>query len=281
MTVYLDLLILDNFVADFALLYLAVKTVKGKARFWRLFATAAFGTLLAVGYTIFNLYYTLPVAVAVFVKYGVAATLPVLAAKYKRKSTTFLAVGAFLAYMFALAGLLTALFADSEINGGGGALTYTIRGIPSGVLIGCVVGFVWLARKTVAKLAKRKKVNALTAECALCFRGNRVFANAFFDSGNLVTAPDGSFVAVADRALVVRLLGENLFSGNTRVIRIPVHTVNGKSMMTAFKIEHLEIYCGKQTNIIEDVMLGISPDGVRGEYDLILPFDCIREQNKV
>lgn len=43
MVVYLDTLILDNFCADAALLYCAVKTVKGEAKLWRIFLTALFG----------------------------------------------------------------------------------------------------------------------------------------------------------------------------------------------------------------------------------------------
>ena len=164
MTVYLDLIILDNFAADFALLYLAVKTARGEVKLWRLALTALAGTALAVGYTVFTLYYTLPPAVEIFVKYGVAALLPVFASKYKKKSTLAIAVGAFLAYMFALAGLLTALFSDPQIEEGGGALTYTIGGVPSGVLVACTVLFVAAAKKTVAKIAKRKKILSLVVD---------------------------------------------------------------------------------------------------------------------
>lgn len=273
MTVYLDLLILDNFAADYALLYLAVKTARGEVKILRLIFTALAGTALAVGYTVFTLYYTIPKAVALFAKYGVAALLPVFAAKYKKKSTLAIAVGAFIAYMCAFAGLLTALFSEAEINRGAG-LTYTVGGIPSGVLVASAVLFVWLAQKTVAKIAKRKKVLSLVVDCALCNRGLEIKARAFLDSGNMLTAPDGSFVAVAERALAVKLMGD--FTGNTEIIRIPVATVNGKSFMTAFKIDKLEIYCDGEKNIIEDVTLGISPDGVQGEYDLILPFDFVR-----
>ena len=49
MTVYLDLIILDNFAADFALLYLAVKTARGEVKLRRLALTALAGTAHAVG----------------------------------------------------------------------------------------------------------------------------------------------------------------------------------------------------------------------------------------
>lgn len=192
MTVYLDLIILDNFAADFALLYLAVKTARGEVKLWRLALTALAGTALAVGYTVFTLYYTLPPAVEIFVKYGVAALLPVFASKYKKKSTLAIAVGAFLAYMFALAGLLTALFSDPQIEEGGGALTYTIGGVPSGVLVACTVLFVAAAKKTVAKIAKRKKILSSSSTVRFFIGKNRVRTRAFLDSGNMVTAPDGT-----------------------------------------------------------------------------------------
>ena len=46
------------------------------------------------------------------VKYGVAAALPLLAVKCKRRRTYALCSLAFVGYMFALAGLLTALFSE-------------------------------------------------------------------------------------------------------------------------------------------------------------------------
>ena len=76
MKVYLDLLILDNFCADAALLYCAVRTVKGEAKLWRIALSALLGTALGVGYTILTLYYTLPVPVDYLIKYGVAVVLP-------------------------------------------------------------------------------------------------------------------------------------------------------------------------------------------------------------
>lgn len=278
MTVYLDLIVLDNFTADLALLYLAVKTARGKVKWIRLVLTALFGTALAIGYMVFSFYYTVPKIVDILVKYCVAALLPAMASRYKKKSTLALAVGAFIAYMAALAGLLTALFSDFVINEGGGSLTYTVFGIPSGLLVACIALFVAIAQKTAAKIAKRKKILSLVADCVLCYRGNRVRARGFFDSGNLLTAPDGQCVAVAERSLAVSLLGDSLFFGKSEAVRIPVATVNGKSSITAFKIDCLEIYCDGEKNIIEDVMLGISPGGVQGEYDLILPFDFAREK---
>ena len=96
MTVYLDLLFIDNFCADAALLYCAVRTVKGEAKFWRIALTALAGAVLGTGYAVFRLYYILPVPLDLFIKYAVAALLPLTAAKFQKKSSYALCSFAFL-----------------------------------------------------------------------------------------------------------------------------------------------------------------------------------------
>ena len=56
LTVWLDLLFLNNFCADAALLYCAVKTVKGEVRLLRIALTALLGALLGTAYCVFRLY---------------------------------------------------------------------------------------------------------------------------------------------------------------------------------------------------------------------------------
>ena len=51
--------------------------------------------------------------------------------------------------------------------------------------------------------------------------------------------------------------------------------MNGKSEISAFKIDKIEIYYAKEKNIIKDVALAISPLKMQGEYDLIAPYGII------
>ena len=291
MVVYLDTLILDNFCADAALLYCAVKTVKGEAKFWRIFLTALFGTVLGVGYTIFKLYYTIPAAVDVFAKYGVAALLPLPAARFKKKRTYLLCSLAFVGYMFALAGMLTALFAQISPNRGEGELTYTLWRIPSGMLAaGCVLVTVFGIR--IAKMLKNHgKTAAYVCTCRLLLGGNCVTAKAFIDTGNRLKDGRGMPVAVAERALVLALLAgrqgkekapeglPGLFTGSTACEKLAVETVNGKSELTAFRIDELQIYFPKGTNILKDVTVAVSPRPLAGEYAIILPAAFAKEED--
>ena len=279
MVVYLDTLILDNFCADAALLYCAVKTVKGEAKLWRIFLTALFGTAIAVGYMVFKLYYTVPAAVDILVKYGVAAVLPLPAAKFKKKRTYALCSLAFVGYMFALAGMLTALFAKVSPNEGEGELTYTLFRLPSGVLVaGCVLVVVFGIR-FAKMLTRHGKTAAYICTCRLTLGGRSVTAKAFVDTGNRLRDGHGNPVAVAERSLALSLLADGLFTGKTPCEKLAVETVNGKSELTVFKIDELEIYFKDKSHIVKDVAVAISPRPLVGEYSLILPPAFAKEED--
>lgn len=279
MVVYLDTLILDNFCADAALLYCAVKTVKGDAKLWRIFLTALFGTAIAVGYMVFKLYYTVPAAVDILVKYGVAAVLPLPAAKFKKKRTYALCSLAFVGYMFALAGMLTALFAKVSPNEGEGELTYTLFRLPSGVLVaGCVLVVVFGIR-FAKMLTRHGKTAAYICTCRLTLGGSSVTAKAFVDTGNRLRDGHGNPVAVAERSLALSLLADGLFTGKTPCEKLAVETVNGKSELTVFKIDELEIYFKDKSHIVKDVAVAISPRPLAGEYSLILPPAFAKEED--
>lgn len=279
MVVYLDTLILDNFCADAALLYCAVKTVKGEAKLWRIFLTALFGTAIAVGYMVFKLYYTVPAAVDILVKYGVAAVLPLPAAKFKKKRTYALCSLAFVGYMFALAGMLTALFAKVSPNEGEGELTYTLFRLPSGVLVaGCVLVVVFGIR-FAKMLTRHGKTAAYICTCRLTLGGSSVTAKAFVDTGNRLRDGHGNPVAVAERSLALSLLADGLFTGKTPCEKLAVETVNGKSELTVFKIDELEIYFKDKSHIVKDVAVAISPRPLAGEYSLILPPAFAKEED--
>ena len=279
MVVYLDTLILDNFCADAALLYCAVKTVKGEAKLWRIFLTALFGTAIAVGYMVFKLYYTVPAAVDLLVKYGVAAVLPLPAAKFKKKRTYALCSLAFVGYMFALAGMLTALFAKVSPNEGEGELTYTLFRLPSGVLVaGCVLVVVFGIR-FAKMLTRHGKTAAYICTCRLTLGGRSVTAKAFVDTGNRLRDGHGSPVAVAERSLALSLLADGLFTGKTPCEKLAVETVNGKSELTVFRIDELEIYFKDKSHIVKDVAVAISPRPLAGEYSLILPPAFAKEED--
>ena len=303
MVVYIDLLLLDNFCADAALLYCAVRTVRGQAKPLRIACTALAGAAAAVGYTLLGLYVSIPPPADFFIKYAVAALLPLPAAKFRRKRTYALCSLAFLGYMAAFAGVLTALFSADMPAVGEAGLIYTFGGLPSGVLAAACVGFGALAVRLVRALAGQARVAAGCLRCVLVLGEKKVSLRAFADTGNRLRGEAGEPVVVADRAAALALLqGRGLRwdaggaaergngfgdgtggeaeeggvpgdgkSGALRGGRIAVHTVSGTAFFPWLRIDRLEIYCGKRANIIEDVTVAVSPRPLAGEYGALLP----------
>lgn len=58
-----------------------------------------------------------------------------------------------------------------------------------------------------------------------------------------------------------------------------METVNGKSELTVFKIDELEIYFKDKSHIVKDVAVAISPRPLAGEYSLILPPVFAKEED--
>lgn len=211
MVVYADLLLLDNFCADAALLYCAVRTVRGQAKPLRIALTALAGAAAAVGYTLLGLYVSIPPPLDFFIKYAVAALLPLPAAKFRRKRTYALCSLAFLGYMAAFAGVLTALFSADMPAAGEAGLVYTFGGLPSGVLAAACVGFGALAVRLVRALAGQARVAAGCLRCVLVLGEKKVGLRAFADTGNRLRGEAGEPVVVADRAAALALLQGSLW----------------------------------------------------------------------
>ena len=266
MTVWIDLLIIDNFCADAALLYCAVKTVKGRARPLRILLAALFGTALGVGYTLFRLYYSVPAPLDLFVRYGVAFLLPLPAARFRKKRTCALCSLAFVGYMAAFAGVLTALF-PAETAGGEGSVVFVAGSIPSGALAAGCVAFAAGAVHLVRRLGARARGAALTFACVLRLGEREVKVQGFSDTGNRLTDGRGMPVAVCDRLAALALVRGQ----SPPREEIEANTVNGKTLLTAFRIDEIRIYCGKGENIIRDVTVAVSAAPLAGEYALILP----------
>ena len=276
MTVWIDLLILDNFCADASLLYCAVKTVRGEAKPLRILLTALLGTALGVGYTVFRLYYTVPQPVEVLVKYGVAAVLPWLAFRAKRRRAYAVCSLAFLAYMSAFAGILTALFGSPSPEAGD-TLVYTVAGLPSGVLVGAAVLFALLAARVGRMLARRARAAAVSCRCKLVRGGKCVTVRALVDTGNRLCDRRGRGVPVADPVSVLDLFGGSFFDPRAFGGELAVTTVNGASSLRTFRIDALEIYYAGRTHIIKDVTVALGSRPLAGEYGMILPTSFTEE----
>ena len=258
MEVYVELAILENFLLDGVLLYLALKVGKTKVRVWRLLLAAAIGAAEAVVFPLFPL----PVWAAYLVK-GVGGVLPCLIAVHGKKFKPYLVTTlAFFVLTFALGGLLTAIYTFFDISyleGNG----YLVEQAPVGLVVATVIIFA-VAVVFFSKRAYRyRKVRQNLVDCVLEARGREVRWQGYADSGNRLEF-QGKPVCVASSVALFALFGRNLKEAG----RITVGTVNGKREAPVFECEKLVICTQEKTYRREDVYLTVGEVGK--DFQLIL-----------
>ena len=266
MTVYIEYAFLDNLLLDYALLSVAIATLRVERKRWIVFLSALIGTAFAL----ITPYLSLSVVFLTLYKLLVGALMVWTAISVKRAKTYFLLYALFLGYTFAAGGLIFGVFSVFGVSASEtGAVLSTL---PVGVICAVVYVFVLLVKRVV-KMTERRRITARRIyKCEIETGGKRYPASGLFDSGNaLYDQKSGNPVVVLSRDLASRFfVGFSAMQTPARFLEFS--TLSGKSKMLIFEIDKLWIYYGAKPNIIERVTVGLSPTHFRGneEYDVIL-----------
>lgn len=271
MYIYLDILFIDNFCIDFCLLMAAILTLKGKIKVWRVALTALFGSVLAMLYTICTLKYTLPKPIDIFIKYGVALLLPCIAVKLKSLKSYVLCSLLFVAYMFTLAGLLTALFLKTELVQGDG-LTYTIYGLPCGLLLLGGFLFVFLICFLVKRVQKKVLDIPNICKCSLQIADREIQLDAFVDTGNRVQDTEGNFVVFVEKIALKEIAKESACIEKSNPLK--VQTVAGTKICSTIKVDKFKVYYKDKQHIHKNVTVALYEEKMAGEFAAILSPLC-------
>lgn len=258
MTVWLEIALLENFLLDGVLLYLALCCARVKIKVWRLLLAAALGAAEAVVFPLL----TLPVWAAYLVKVLGGILLCATAVHSKSLKRHLIATAAFFALTFALGGALTAIysFADVEYAEGNG---YLVEQAPIGLILGAGGAFLIAAQCAIKAFFRFRKVQRNLLSCTLTAAGREVNWQGFADSGNLLTFR-GKPVCVISAAACLALFGR----GAKEAGRIRLSTVNGGCESPVFECEKLTIRAGAE--IIERQGVYLTVGKVGKSYPLIL-----------
>lgn len=272
MYLYIDILFIDNFCIDFCLLVAAIYTVKGKINFWRVTLTAFIGTILAIAYTILTARFHLPIWIDVCIKYGVALLLPCMSVKLKTMKSYIICSLTFVAYMFTLAGLLTALFLKTDFVQGE-SLTYTIYGLPTGLLLFggflFIVLICWLIRRVQTKIMDIPHI----CQCSMQLKDKIVHLEAFVDTGNRVQDADGNFVVFVEKLALKEFITDIEYAVHKKSI-LEVQTVAGKKICSTVKVDTLKLYYKDKQHIHRNVTVAVYEEKLAGEYTAIVSPLC-------
>ncbi len=252
MVVYIEFAFAENFFIDFTLLFLAVKTVKGKVKLLSLTFSALVGTAFALVFPLLEL----PNAVAVALKLLAGVLLCLLAVRRGKLKQTLIMTGFFYLYTFCLGGLLIAVYnmAGWEYTENG---LFVLSSAPAALVISGAVFFAILLLSSLGRIFRRIKFIRKSIKCSLTLRGKRVEERALLDSGNCLTV-DGNPVSIVSLSLAARLVDG--FHQVTKARKVEVSTVNGVGTISVFQIDEMQIYSDGQVHTIIGAYLGIGKD---------------------
>ncbi len=285
-TVYVDILILTNFIADYFLLLLTAFMSSVEVKRWRLLlgaGAAALSSLLIFAPEM-SLALEIPVKLAVslvivFVAFGFANLK-----RYIKATLVFYAANAILA---GGAMLVWSVFAPRGLVVRNGAVFYNIS--PVVLIVTCAA--VYVISLVVSKMISRRRSRGREYSVVLEFEGKKAEVKGIVDSGNMLRdAISGSPVIVCDFDKVSCLLDSELkeimkkqnfelgfYSAITtsryknRFRVIPFESVGGSGVMAALVMDRAVITSAGEKREIPDIIVAVTHKKIAGgEFDVLL-----------
>lgn len=266
MSVYIEYVIIDNFIIDYILLYAVSVSMRLKRNKYMLALSAALGTAAAVVLPLLSVADILSVLIKFF-------TAAFMVAMISRKGFKFYVISLilFFTYSFALGGcvigVLMLLCADIYYAA---SLNYSLD-FPVGVILGACFVYTLLIIKLAKYIEKKRHIYPFIREVCLFYKGRQIKTCGYIDSGNRMYDENGEPVILISSYLAGKIIPQEtllklyagLYSGKDFVKKKIVTAFNQKSYMYLFKIVKLLIYFKDEVNTIENVSVAAALTGFK------------------
>ncbi len=263
MTVYIEYVLIDNFIIDYLMLKASFTLTASSVSRVRLFLCAFFGAIFALFYPLIDI----NDIILTLIKVCFGLVMVLIAGKFKSKKDFYVTAIVFFVYTFLTGGAIIGIFNilslpySSEIS-------IAIMVIP--------VYFVFIGITAVAKyLYRQKDVNSYIREVEITAFGICKRGKGFYDTGNELYDGDNP-VIVCNKNFAQEFLGGDITK--LKLKKLCVNTVNGRQENFAFNIDEIKIYNGDKPNIFNNVTLCIVGQRVGRNYDVIL-HPALKESN--
>lgn len=267
MKVYIEYVVLDNFVIDYLLILLARKSLRLERGKFFLFLSAAVGTTAAVVLPLFQL----SAGASYIVKILLGGLIVLISGKFNTFREYFVCYNLFLFYTFCFCGAVMAAFCFFGIDYSAKDFLYEADISVGFILLVAVSAYIALS-KVIKAIYKKRDYGGYVINCEVFIGGVKFPMKGFMDSGNrLFSKKDGMPVILCSPAAARKMRNAGVFAGKRGEIFI-FSTAAGKNIMQVYKTDKLQIYNGDKVNTIYNVMIGLSPENFsgEGEYELIL-----------
>lgn len=261
MEIYIEYAILENFLVDTALLYLALIATRQAVSFVRLTLAGAAGAAFALLFPFLQL----PTLVLYGLKFAVGALLCVIAVKKQNGRGRYaLTVCAFYAFSFAFAGGLIAVFevfsVDYTESVGGGIMS----SVPVGGLLFGGVAFFAIAKGLIGRFYRKRALHNRIFSCEIRQGEKRLAANGFWDTGNALSVGEKPVCFVTPDIVY------DLFGADTVGVETTFQTMSGAQKTRVYAVERLTVRDGEKRAFSGGVYLAPTARLVGREYKILL-----------
>ncbi|MDY4187449.1 MAG: sigma-E processing peptidase SpoIIGA [Candidatus Borkfalkiaceae bacterium] len=264
MEVYIEYVIIDNFIIDYLLLMLALKYSKENAKRGRVALSAAIGTVVALLMPIVNM----PAIVKFFVKIALAFIMTRVCVKPQSTAAYFKTLGLFLLFTLIFGGsaMLIMNFCGITYD-----FFYGSSAFPLGISLVIAVTLYRALKKAFSVVFEKTLVYPFTRQCVLTCKNKKVEAKGLIDSGNHLIFNGDFAVCVPCKNLVKKMKQKGFFDEQS-LGEMTFKTASGKSFLKIYEIDEMLIYCNGKSNIIKrpKIGIGVSSDSFGDDFEIIL-----------
>ncbi|MBQ3597189.1 MAG: sigma-E processing peptidase SpoIIGA [Clostridia bacterium] len=260
MTVYIEYVLIDNFIIDFLILK-ATFTVSGQTTsIKRLFLCSIILSVFALLFP----YVDVGGIISTSIKVAFGLLTIILAGKYQSFREYYITVLIFFTFTF--------------LTGGGVTAIYSLLNLPFGTTptIALAVLPIWLILKLgkslIFYLSRKGKNKEYIYPVEICVVKKKVSCKGFLDTGNGLY-DNGTPCVVCSAKLIGKLFTLSL----PKMKKINVQTINGNSQKIAIQSTYIKIYMDGQWNIYNNVTLVLSNAGFDDGYQIILHPSLFKE----
>ena len=266
MQIYLEYVLIDNLVINGFILILTNELLKLEVKNLNIFLASLLGAVFAL----FVPLVVLPPTLLLVVKISVGLSIVSILKKFKNSLEFIVTFLTFLTLTFVMGGVCFAILnlLNAQVTNSG-VLVYENE-IPIGIILLVVIGYSYLMLNLIKNFYKKKSINNFLFKISIKNKGTIYKTTGFLDSGNRLVDEESQkpiviinykvFNKLFKNINVVDLLMErleNLPLKNCKYINVDTVSTK-KSKMLVFESDELEIFLQSQTNIIQNVMLGLA-----------------------
>lgn len=260
MIIYIEYVLLDNFIIDYIILYASAKTLKLENKQIKLVLSAVIGTLFAVLLPLLKM--TNPAILILKLLTGIIMVMLICPCNFKKIFITYIF---FLTYTFVLGGsIIGALYVLKADIYQAVTLNYNYT-VPIGLIIGICFVYILLLIKLVKYLERRKNILPFIRKIKIFYNDYEYESTGFIDSGNRVYDKNGKPVMIIGMQLAEKIIPAKIFvkllsgiyKGKQFIKKEYITAQSKNSYMYIFKISKLWIYSKDKVNKIVNVSVGI------------------------